>query len=57
MHVALPCRLIRSLGRNLSEHLMYALMLMAHLTAPFDAATAAEMLNLAGREGAAQVLG
>ena len=35
---------------------MYALMLMAHLTAPFDAAVAAEMLNLAGNEGAAQVL-
>ena len=35
---------------------MYALTLMAHLTAPFDAAAAAETLNLAGNEGAAQVL-
>ncbi len=47
-------RLLRGLGASLEEGLAYAALLLAHLPAPFDAATAAEALNLAGNEARAR---
>lgn len=43
-------RLLRGVGASLEEGLAYAALLLAQLAAPFDAATAAEALNLAGDE-------
>lgn len=47
-------RLLREVGASLEEGLAYATLLLAQLVAPFNAATAAEAINLAGDEARAR---